>query len=101
MFKSTIEIKAHIIVVLGDEPTPRVANRNQRIDFLAQAVADNLKADTLPCFDINGKSGDGRLADLSPQGKRQLHFSRPPTRSRRGPHGQAAVQAKMNIDTSL
>ncbi len=86
LLKAAVEVQTRIVVALGDETAFRVADGDQRIDVLAEPIADRLEADALAGSNVDGVAIHGRLAEPAPQRDRQRHLRRRRTGVRRGPH---------------
>ena len=66
VFEAKIEVQARVIVALGDDAPPGIADGDERIDILAESVADRLEADTLTRGHVDGEAIHRRLAEMPP-----------------------------------
>ena len=88
MLESAIEVQARIVVALGHDTAPAISNGHERIDVLAQPIADRLEADALPGRNIEGETIHRGLAEASPQGHGQRDLRRRVLRIGGRTHGQ-------------
>ena len=56
VLEPAVEVQAGVVVALGDEAAAGVADGQERVDVLAEAVADHLEADTLAGLDLDGET---------------------------------------------
>ncbi len=99
MLKAEIEIETGIVVALGDEAALGVVDGDERIDVLAEPIADRLEADALPGGDLDGKAVHRRLAESAPERDGQRHLGRHTIARRfaRCSHGQIVDEAQKRI----
>jgi len=97
MLEPAVEVQARIVVAFGDDPVLIVADDDERIDLLAEAVADDLEADALAGRHVDGEAVHLRLAEATPQRRGQCHLSRSLRRVRSCSRRQVVDQAQARI----
>src|SRR5947209_7552890 len=67
MLKTAIEIQTGIVVAFGDNSAASIADDEDGIDLLAEAIADDFKANALACLHRERETIRLCLAESSPE----------------------------------
>src|SRR6185312_2889319 len=91
MFKTDVEVKPWIIVALSDAAAGRIADRQQRVGILAEAIRNDFETDPLTRFYIDRIAIDSSFKEGAPHRRGQRSFERRRTNRQIIHHEKASV----------